>query len=92
MDIRTYVKHIRDKFFRGYGRAIYINHRDQAEPFLMEDCPEELQFWPPPPIEQMVFPAAVVYSEQIALWVDSNGSYWFFEMGFWTLVEGGGFL
>ena len=90
--IRDYVRHIRDKFFGGYGRAVYINYRDQVMSFLMEGCPEELRIWPLPPIEQMVFPAAVVYNEETAYWVDSEGNYWFFEMGLWTLVEGGGFL
>lgn len=90
--IEEYVRHIRDKYFGGYGKAIYINDRDQIESFALEMCPEELKYCPLPPVDQMVFPVAIVYDEEKACWVDAEGNYWSVEAGTWSIVEGGGFL
>ena len=76
MDIRDYVRSLRDNFFQGNGKTIYINHRGDFKDFIEDYIPSEIQDFDLPDISEMTFPIAIVYSEDKAFWVDSSEHLW----------------
>ena len=75
MNIKDYVRAIRDEFFEGGGRTIYFNAPDELQTFT-EDAPIDLYEFGVPDIPAMAFPIAIIYSEKRAFWVDSDGHLW----------------
>jgi len=73
--IHDYVRYLRDEFFGGMGKAIYLYDEEDLKDFIEEPPYPKLRGVPPPPVEEMEFPIAIVYDGEI-YWVDSAGNLW----------------
>jgi len=75
MDIKDYVRALRDEFFGGGGTVIYLNDSEDLRDFV-ENAPPDLFEFGVPDIAEITFPIAIIYSEERAFWVDSQGHLW----------------
>lgn len=75
MTLKESVSFLRDEFFGGAGRTIYISGKDVLRDFA-EEAPYEIYGFGVPDIKEMIFPIAIIYGERRAFWVDSSGALW----------------
>lgn len=75
MTLKQYVSRLRDEFFDGAGKAIYLNSPKDLGEFI-EESPEAIEDFGVPSRGEMEFPIAIIFDEDRAFWVDSSGNLW----------------
>jgi len=73
--IHDYVRYLRDNIFSGTASAVYIYDASDLAEFMRHPPDPKLENIPVPPTDQVEWPIAVVYNNEI-YWVDSSGNLW----------------